>query len=82
MYHSNRFKTLWWFLIVLDLSYFLTIRLSSYISGSATLFDAVVFLAWISMCMIPVFFDVGIFDFKSEAKQAQDLNRELSAHGT
>lgn len=68
MYHSNLFKTILWALIALDLTFFLLLRSSSFISGYGTLFDAIVFLGWMAVCFTPMFLDLGIFEFKSKKK--------------
>lgn len=82
MYHSNIFKTILWVLIVLDLTYFLLLRSSSFISGSATFFDSVVFVSWIITCFIPVFVNAGIFEFHSRKNSNEAHSDGLRAHGT
>lgn len=82
MYHSNLFKTVLWVLVAVDLTYFLLIRSTSMISGTATLFDAVVFVGWLFVFFMPMFFDIGIFELKFGRKSNVALSTQVRADGT
>ena len=74
MKSTSALKSIWWALILIDLSYFLVLRYSALVSGNGTFFDAVVFLSWLGLCMVPIFTNAVSLSFKSEKK-----NQEISA---
>lgn len=54
-------KRLYWFGIVAFLSYLVSTRFSSIVSGDPTNMDAIIFIIWAALILIPLFREVNVF---------------------
>jgi hypothetical protein len=71
MKNAKALKSVWWAILLIDLSYFLVLRYSALVSGSGTFFDAVVFVSWLGLCLIPIFSNAVSLSLKSEQKSTE-----------
>ncbi len=60
----NWFKIIWWVLLLIAISYAVTVRFESYKSGDVTGLDALVLLIWIALALVPVYQEIHILGFK------------------
>jgi hypothetical protein len=76
MVFPNWFKIAWWILLLGALTSLLLSRLAGLLHGSATIFDAVVFVIWICLVLIPVFAEIKILGFEFKQK-IEELKRHI-----
>ena len=77
MKHSEVFKTVWWGILVFLVGCYLFGRYSSLIEGNPSYFDLAVFLAWIGICLAPIFQEMDIFGVKLKQK-IDELNKDIN----
>jgi hypothetical protein len=79
MKNAKALKSVWWAILLIDLSYFLVLRYSALVSGNGTFFDAVVFVSWLGLCLIPIFSNAVSLSLKSEQKSTEPAKNVSSA---
>lgn len=57
----NRFRILWWALLLSALSVFLYTRLEQFSKGMANVADIVAFLVWVALWLLPLFEELSFF---------------------
>lgn len=79
MKNTKALKSVWWAVLLIDVSYFLVLRYSALVSGNGTFFDAVVFVSWLGLCLIPIFSSAVSLSLKSEQKSTEPVANTRSA---
>ena len=69
----NWLKIAWWLLLLTSLTVLLSNRLPAFLDGNANLIDAIAFIIWIALLLIPLFQEVSLFgiSLKSEIKDVK-----------
>ena len=73
---STRLRVIWWFFLVGVLTYLVLQRFNSFVSGSASPMDILVFLIWISLLLVPLFQEVSLFGVNL-TKEIDSLKSDL-----
>jgi len=78
MKFPNWFRILWWVVLLIALTAFLTQRYSDLIAGRAVAADIVVFLIWVGLALAPVFQEVQLFGLKLK-QEVQAIRDKLDS---
>jgi len=74
----NGFKVAWWILLLVVIGAYLLRRYPEVVAGRSAPIDAVVFLVWVALCLMPFFQEMSFLGF--QFKQAMDdLKKEVAA---
>lgn len=70
----RRWKNLYWFIIVVFLTYLIIRRLPSFLDGNPTNMDIIIFIIWFALLIAPLFPEVNIFGvgLKNEIKSLRN----------
>lgn len=74
----NWLKIIWWLILFGFVTYLMSLRFNSIISGSSNTTDIIIFLIWIALLAIPLFQEVSFFGVGLK-KEINDLKSELSS---
>lgn len=77
MKFSDNFKTIWWAILFLGITFYLYSRHDILIQGKPNYFDVVVFLVWIAVALAPIFKDMKLFGLHLK-QDIDDLKKDLS----
>jgi len=72
----NWFKVIWWILLLVVLTYFLSQRYNSFVEGTATPMDIFLFLIWVALLLVPLFQEVSFFGVKLK-KEIDSLKSDV-----
>ena len=78
MNFSQKFKKIWWAILLIALSIFLVLRFPAMIAGMSVPADVVVFLVWIALAVAPIFAEVDLFGVKLK-QQIGEIKEEIAA---
>lgn len=74
----NWLKIIWWLILFGFVTYLISLRFNSIISGSSDTTDIIIFLIWIALFAIPLFQEVSFFGVGLK-KEIGNLKSELSS---
>jgi len=74
---NNKFKVIWWVIILALITFFIVKRYSMVSSGSVTSIDIVIFLVWILLLLVPLFEEVSIYGLRFR-KEIESLKKEMN----
>ena len=74
----NWLKIIWWLILFGFVTYMMSLRFNSIISGSSNTTDIIIFLIWIALFAIPLFREVSFFGVGLK-KEIDNLKSELSS---
>jgi len=60
----NWFRFSWWVVLVLILTAVVWLRRTDLLAGKATPFDALAFVVWVCMLLVPIFSEISLFGLK------------------
>lgn len=81
MKFDNRFRIGWWLAITVGAGFVLAPRYSAFAIGKSSAIDALVFVSWAALLLVPVFteFSFGSFKFKQEVEALKaDLTSKIT----
>jgi hypothetical protein len=76
MQFPNKFKIIWWGILVGLLTYLVSQRFSSFMSGVSNATDILIFVIWIALLVAPLFQEVTFFGVKLK-REIDDLRTEF-----
>lgn len=77
---SNRIRVFWWISLLLGLTFLLSQRYTAFQKGETTILDALAFIIWIALLLVPLFQEISLFgvSLKGEIKELkQDLKADV-----
>lgn len=82
MEFSKNFKTIWWGILIICIGYYMASRLEQLQAGDPTWFDALAFVAWLSLALGPFFQEMEFLGFKLKqevAKLKEHVTSEIAS---
>jgi hypothetical protein len=73
---SNKFKIIWWLLLLATTSLFLVFRFAKINSSGCTSLDRFIFILWIILILYPICSEINFFGFKVK-KELEDLKNTI-----
>ena len=74
---TKNFKTFWWAVLVFAIGFYLFDRYPELQKSQAQWFDALVFIIWIALCLVPFFNEMELFGLKFK-KQIEEIKEHVS----
>src|SRR5690349_18828412 len=73
----NWVKVAWWLLLLAGLTGLLWFRRLAIVHGASTAFDALAFVFWICLMLVPIFSEIKIFGFEFK-QELEELKRHIN----
>ena len=79
---TKNFKTFWWAVLILSIGFYLFDRYPELQKSQAQWFDALVFIIWVVLCLVPFFNEMELFGlkFKNQIEEVKEhVSKEIAS---